>query len=74
VEGYGQFVGSYAGQGVRTEELAANPGRDAVVRVPELKLELPALSVPARFWIGIAGDPTLKSAAAMVAGNTAAAG
>jgi len=52
------------------EELTAHPGRDAVVRVPELDLELPALLVPAGLWSGTAGDPALKSAAAMVAGNT----
>ena len=57
---------------MRAEELAANPGQDAVVRVPELDLELPVLLVPAGLWIGTAGDPTLKYAAAIIAGNTVA--
>ena len=54
------------------EELTANPGRDAVVRVPELDLELPVLLVPAGLWSGTAGDPALKSAAAIIAGNAVA--
>lgn len=58
--------------GSADEELTANPGRDAVVRVPELDLELPALLVPAGLWSGTAGDPALKSAAAIVAGNAVA--
>lgn len=58
--------------GSADEELTANPGRDAVVRVSELDLELPALLVPAGLWSGTAGDPALKSAAAIVAGNAVA--
>ena len=58
MEGYGQFVGFCAAQGVRAEELTADSGL--------LFCFLRA------FWFRSRGDTKLKAAAAIFAGNTIA--